>query len=198
MPDTRQRLIDGTIETIRQHGIAGTTARSIAAAAGVTQALVFYHFGSVQNLVKAACLAVTRDRLPQFEQRLAAMRRPADLLTLHTDERARGNLLVLAQLMAGARGNPQLAEATAAALHLWLTPLRATLRRLLPDHPTDGLAEALCAALLGLELLDAVDPSATATALTALTHPPHLVKPETLGRGLSSTPSEGKPPSERE
>jgi len=169
MPDTRQRLIDGTIETIRQHGIAGTTARSIAAAAGVTQALVFYHFGSVQELVKAACLAVTQDRLPLFEERLARMRSLGDLLALHTDEQARGNLRVLAQMMAGARGNPQLAAATAAALRLWLAPLRATLERLLADRlDAGGLAEALCAALLGLELVDAVDPATATTALTAL------------------------------
>ena len=169
MPDTRQRLIDGTVETIRQHGIAGTTARSIAAAAGVTQALVFYHFGSVQELVKAACLAETQDRLPLFEERLARMRSLGDLLALHTDEQARGNLRVLTQMMAGARGNPQLAEATAAALRLWLAPLRATLERLLADRLDAGsLAEALCAALLGLELVDAVDPTTATTALTAL------------------------------
>jgi len=169
MPDTRQRLIDGTIETIRQHGIAGTTARSIAAAAGVTQALVFYHFGSVHDLIRAAGLAVAQDRLPLFEERLARVRSVGDLLALHTDEQARGNLRVLAQMMAGARGNPQLAEATATALRLWVTPLRATLERLLADRlDAGGLAEALCAALLGLELVDAVDPTAATTALTAL------------------------------
>ncbi|WP_043716330.1 TetR family transcriptional regulator, partial [Kutzneria sp. 744] len=59
MAETRQRLIDGAIETIRQHGIAGTSARTIAATAGVNQALVFYHFGSVNDLLKAACLAAT-------------------------------------------------------------------------------------------------------------------------------------------
>ncbi|QUQ66506.1 TetR/AcrR family transcriptional regulator [Kutzneria sp. CA-103260] len=171
MPDTRQRLIDGTVETIRQHGIAGTTARSIAAAAGVTQALVFYHFGSVHELVKAACLAVTRDRLPLLEQRLAGMESLGDLLALHTDEQARGILRVLAQMMAGARGNPELAETTAAALRLWVAPVRTTLERLLPDRPeAAGLAEALCAALVGLQLVDGVDPDAAATALSALTH----------------------------
>ncbi len=169
MPDTRQRLIDGTIETIRQHGIAGTTARSIAAAAGVTQALVFYHYGSVHELIKAACVAVTQDRLPLFEERLAAMRSLDDLLALYTDEQARGSLRVMAQMMAGARGNPQLAEATATALRLWVTPLRATLVRLLAGRlDAEGLAEALCVALVGLELVDGVDPAAATTALTAL------------------------------
>ena len=178
MADTRQRLIDGAIETIRQHGIAGTSARSIAATAGVNQALVFYHFGSVHDLLKAACLAATQDRLDQFEQRLATVDSLRDLLAagreLHAEERARGNVRVLAQMMAGSQGDPQLAEATAAALRLWVTPIRHTLDRLLATSPIadlidlGGLAEALCAGFIGLELFEAVDPAGAEAALSSL------------------------------
>ncbi|HWF41120.1 MAG TPA: TetR/AcrR family transcriptional regulator, partial [Acidothermaceae bacterium] len=55
MSDTRRKLIDGTITTLRDKGIAGTSARVIAATAGVNQALVFYHFGTVDQLIDAAC-----------------------------------------------------------------------------------------------------------------------------------------------
>ncbi len=48
--DTRERLLAGTISALRDKGIAGISARSIAAAAGVNQALVFYHFGTVEEL----------------------------------------------------------------------------------------------------------------------------------------------------
>jgi AcrR family transcriptional regulator len=178
MADTRQRLIDGAIETIRQHGIAGTSARTIAATAGVNQALVFYHFGSVHDLLKAACLAATQDRLDQFEQRLATVDSLRDLLAagreLHAEERARGNVRVLAQMMAGAQGDPQLAEATAAALRLWVTPIRHALDRLLAASPVAdlidlaGLAEALCAGFIGLELFEGVDPTGAEAALSTL------------------------------
>ena len=47
--DTRTRLLDGALETLRTRGIAGVSARTIAAAAGVNQALVFYHFGGVDE-----------------------------------------------------------------------------------------------------------------------------------------------------
>jgi AcrR family transcriptional regulator len=178
MAETRQRLIDGAIETIRQHGIAGTSARTIAATAGVNQALVFYHFGSVNDLLKAACLAATRDRLDQFEQRLATVDGLRDLLAagreLHAEERARGNVQVLAQMMAGSQGDPELAEATAAALRLWVAPIRATLDRLLIGSPVAdlldiaGLAEALCAGFIGLELFEGVDPTGAEAALATL------------------------------
>jgi AcrR family transcriptional regulator len=51
---TKQRLIDGALQAIRTHGIAGVSARTVAARAGVNQALVFYHFGTLDNLLAAA------------------------------------------------------------------------------------------------------------------------------------------------
>ncbi len=53
--DTRTKLLEGALRTLAEQGIAKTSARSVAAAAGVNQALVFYHFGSVDELLAAAC-----------------------------------------------------------------------------------------------------------------------------------------------
>ncbi|MFB9930314.1 TetR/AcrR family transcriptional regulator [Amycolatopsis halotolerans] len=178
MADTRQRLIDGTIETIRTHGLGGTTARSIAATAGVNQALVFYHFGTVHDLLRAACLAATQARVAPFAERLGQVTDLRQLLALgralHADERARGNVTVLAQMLAGAQADPELAEATATALQLWITPIEDALTRLLADSPvaeaidTVGLARAMSAGFVGLELYEGVDPEGSQTALDAL------------------------------
>jgi AcrR family transcriptional regulator len=43
LSDTKARRLFATLLTLAEHGIAGTSARTIAAAAGVNQALVFYH-----------------------------------------------------------------------------------------------------------------------------------------------------------
>jgi AcrR family transcriptional regulator len=175
---TRQRLIDGAIDTIRTHGIAGTSARTIAATAGVSQALVFYHFGSVNDLLRAACLDATRTRVAQFADRLDGVADLRELLTvgrdLHTEERAQGNVMVLAQMLAGAQNDPHLAEATAAALDLWIAPIERALARLLATSPaaglidTAGLARAVSAAFIGLELYEGVAPEDARTALDAL------------------------------
>ena len=178
MADTRQRLIDGAIETIRTHGYAGTSARTIATTAGVNQALVFYHFGSVHDLLLAACLAATRARVEPFAERLEQVTDLRQLLelgrALHDEERARGNVTVLAQMLAGAQADPTLAEPTAAALQLWITPIEAALRRLLADSPVAelvdpaGLARAVSAGFIGLELYEGVDPAGARSALDAL------------------------------
>jgi AcrR family transcriptional regulator len=176
--DTRQRLIEGAIETIRTHGLAGTSARSIATTAGVNQALVFYHFGSVHDLLKAACLAATRARVAAFVERLDQITDLRQLLALgralHTEERAQGNVMVLAHMLAGAQADPRIAEASAAALQLWITPIKDALTRSLADSPvaelidTEGLAYAVSAGFVGLELYEGVDSEGTHAALNAL------------------------------
>ena len=53
---TEERLIDGTLKCIEQKGLAATSSRDIAAAAGVNLAGITYHFGSKDELVAEALL----------------------------------------------------------------------------------------------------------------------------------------------
>jgi len=178
MADTRQRLLDGAIATLRERGITGVSARTIAAPAGVNQALVFYHFGSVPELLKQACLAETEARVAPFLARMEQVGSLRELLDLgreiHAEERAAGNVAVLAQFLAGAQADPDLAETTAAALNLWIGGLERTLERLLSGSPVaelaevEGLARAVAAAFIGLELFEGVDPAGGRAALDAL------------------------------
>jgi AcrR family transcriptional regulator len=51
---TRARIRDAAIETYARLGVQATTARKVAAAAGVSPGLVIHHFGSMDGL-RAAC-----------------------------------------------------------------------------------------------------------------------------------------------
>ena len=176
--DTRQRLIDAAIATIRDRGVSGASARTIAATAGVNQALVFYHFGSVNDLLSTSCQVATEARVAPFRERLGEVTTLRELLALgrelHAEERSLGNVTVLAQMLAAAQRDPQLAEATAGALHLWIAPIETALHRLLAQSPVvdlldvPGLARAVSAGFIGLELFDGVDPTGAADALNAL------------------------------
>ena len=46
---TKARIVAAAIETLKTDGFAGASARAIAKAGGFNQALVFYHFGSVNS-----------------------------------------------------------------------------------------------------------------------------------------------------
>ncbi|MFJ1765877.1 TetR family transcriptional regulator [Amycolatopsis sp. NPDC088138] len=175
---TKQRLVDGVLEVIRQQGITAVSARSVAAASGVNQALVFYHFGSVEELVAQACVTTTEARVALYRDRFTEVSTVGELLALgreiHAGERAEGNMALLAQTLAGAQGGGRLAEATREALDKWISEVRATLERVLAGSPLvefadpDGLARAVSAGFLGLTLFEAVDPGGAERALTAL------------------------------
>ncbi|MBN6038668.1 TetR family transcriptional regulator [Amycolatopsis sp. 195334CR] len=178
MVNTKQRLIDGVLAVIREQGITAVSARSVAAAAGANQALIFYHFGNLEELIAQTCVQTTEVRVAAHRPRFAEVRSLAELLALgreiHEAERAEGNLAVLAQTLAGAQGGGRLAEATREALGKWTTEVESTLMRVLSGSPltefTDpaGLARATSAGFLGLTLFEAVDAEGGEQALGAL------------------------------
>jgi AcrR family transcriptional regulator len=175
---TRRKLIDSAIEVLRTRGLAGVSARTIATEAGLDQALVFDHFGTVDALVEAACRESTADRVRLYHERFLAVTSLRGLLSLarqlNIAERDAGNVAVLAQMLAGAQHDQGLAAAARDSLGLWVAEIETVLRRVLADSPISELASpadlapAVAAAFIGIELYEGVDPEATARALTAL------------------------------
>lgn len=53
-PDRRDRIIDAALDVIAEHGVAGTTHRRVAAAAGVPLGSMTYHFEGIEQLLVEA------------------------------------------------------------------------------------------------------------------------------------------------
>jgi AcrR family transcriptional regulator len=163
---TRQRLLAAVPVVLEREGIAGTSARVLATEAGVNQALVFYHFDSVDGLLAEAAREISRGRAEVYTRRLAPVDTFTGLATearrLHHEERAAGNLTVLTQLLAGSRSHPRLAPVLRDNFALLTRPVEDTLRRLLARSPLEGtldptqLARGIGGGFLGLQLLDGV------------------------------------------
>ncbi|RGA05329.1 TetR family transcriptional regulator [Microbispora triticiradicis] len=178
MGDTRTRLLEGALQTLRTQGIAGASARAVAAAAGVNQALVFYHFGTVDDLLTAALRYGSEQRVTVYRERFAAVTSLRELLdlgrSLHAEEREAGNLAVLAQMLAGSQMDGRLAPATAAGLGMWVAEVEEVLQRVLTGTPlaefvdVAGLARATAAAFVGLELYEGVDEDGAKRAFDSL------------------------------
>ncbi|KUM73008.1 TetR/AcrR family transcriptional regulator [Streptomyces griseorubiginosus] len=178
--ETKTKLLEGALRTLTEQGIAKTSARTVAAAAGVNQALVFYHFGSVDELLAAACHYGAERTVARYRERLAAVTSLSELLVVgrqvHEEERAGGHVALLGQLLAGAQTHATLGPATAAGLRLWITEIEHVLTRLLAATPfgefTDpaGLARAVAASFVGIELYEGVDAPGATAALDALEH----------------------------
>ncbi len=178
MTTTREKLLDATLRVVVEQGIAKASARAIATEAGVNQALVFYHFGSVDELLAAACDHGARQRIEAHRAALAEVSDFGGLVmlarTVHEQEQAAGNVALLGQLLAGSSSHPSLGPATAAGLELWASEVRGVLERLLAGGPlaglvdVPGLARAVSASFVGLELYDGVDPAGADDAFAAL------------------------------
>lgn len=164
---TRERLLAATAEALREDGIAGLSARTIATRADVNQALVFYHFGTMSQLVQEATRKSVDDSIAHYREPLASAGTLSELLavgrTLHEREREAGNVALMAQVMAGAQQDEALAEAAAYAMGAWGAEIEQTLVRVLATTPLSavvdakGLSQAICAAFIGLELFEGVD-----------------------------------------
>ena len=175
---TRDKLLRATQEALVEGGIAHLSARTVAARAEVNQALVFYHFGTVSELVEAAARALADETVDHYRERFAGVGTLTGLLGLgeevHARERTTGNVAVMAQLMAGAQQDEVLARAARYAMDLWREQVEQVVRRVLEPSPLAdvvdpaGLARAISAAFIGLELYDGVDPDGAAAALAAL------------------------------
>jgi AcrR family transcriptional regulator len=72
--DTRARLIEGALRSLKANGLAGTTSREIAAQSGVNLGGITYHFGSKDELVAQALLVAIRGWI---DPALEALRREA-------------------------------------------------------------------------------------------------------------------------
>ncbi|MER7825497.1 TetR/AcrR family transcriptional regulator [Streptomyces sp. NPDC054945] len=175
---TKEKLLEGALRTLAEQGVAKASARTIATTAGVGQGLIFYHFGSVDELLAAACRYGAEQRVARYRDRLAALGSLAELLefarTMHEEERAAGNVALLGQLLAAGQSSPVLAAATADGLGLWIEELEKVLTRLLAATPLEGyadpagLARATAASFIGIELYEGVDPQGAGSALAAL------------------------------
>ncbi|MFC5907220.1 TetR/AcrR family transcriptional regulator [Streptacidiphilus monticola] len=161
--ETRRALIAGAIATLREVGHAKASAREIAGRAGCNQALVFYHFGSVNGLLIAALDHVAEQRRARYQALVDDAKGLGGLAQaarqVFEEDLTAGHTAVLLELLAAAQTDPQLRPQVAERLRPWREfasdAVRGTLLgRLLP---ADELAHAVVAMYLGLELLAAVD-----------------------------------------
>lgn len=164
---TRAALVAGAIEALGEVGFAGASARDIAGRAGCNQALVFYHFGSVNELLLAALDDVSARRLAAYTD---IVDRATTLTALIDSARAifaedldAGHVAVLVEMITGAQSTPGLGEEVAARLAPWRDFAESAVRRALVGSPValvlpaKEIAHAVVAGFLGLELLASLD-----------------------------------------
>ena len=166
--ETRRRLLDAADEVLREKGYAGASARNIATAAGVTSALVFYHFGGVDQLLLAAMDRDTAARMEAHGATMAEVRTveefTAAAVTIYRTDLERGSLAKFSEMIAAAVTNEDLRKEITERAEPWLdfvaehwdrvtrgTPLGKLL-------PARDVANAAITFYLGVNLFSVIDP----------------------------------------
>src|SRR3954465_13331502 len=65
---TKEHIVESALRTLAEEGFAGATSRAIARRGGFNQALVFYHFGSLDSLLLAALDKSSEERLARYRE----------------------------------------------------------------------------------------------------------------------------------
>ena len=112
--ETRGRIIAAAVETLNAVGIVGASARTIARTGDFNQALIFYHFGSVEGLLVAAAKTEGVARSARYAEKFGQVSTIAELVTIarsvHQQEQSDGAVNVLSQLLAGSMSPSRVAS----------------------------------------------------------------------------------------
>jgi AcrR family transcriptional regulator len=164
---TRRALVEAAIETLKEKGFTGASARAIAERAGLNQGLVFYHFGTVANLLLAALDAVSNDRMVRFSTAVGSVSSPTELMDvaaqIFREDLDTGHVTVLVEMIAGASSTPGLGAEVATRIGPWFTFTKDAIDKTFGDSPfasllpADDVAYIIVALFLGLEMLTHLD-----------------------------------------
>jgi AcrR family transcriptional regulator len=161
--NTKSKLVEAALQTLKSKGFAGASAREIARTGGLNQALVFYHFGSVQSLLLAALDLVSERRQRSYGTRFENATSVPELAVLareiYAEDLENGYVTVLGEMVAGGVSNPELGGEVVARLQPWVEMVEHKVRELLAGSllaaivPARDVAFAIIALYLGIDML---------------------------------------------
>ena len=165
---TRDRIVEAALRTVREAGFAETTARSIARTGGFNQALIFYHFGSLDRLLQEAYAEASARQIEKYRAAAAEVSSLSDLVRiarqLHSEDMESGAVAVVTQLMAAA-SEPEERVLLLERFEGWIGLVQEALERAVGDTPIAEVAPpreaayAIASMFLGVELLARLDPA---------------------------------------
>jgi AcrR family transcriptional regulator len=141
---TKLEIAEAALETLKANGFAGASARAIAHVGAFNQALIFYHFGSVQNALLAALDLISERRLADYGPAFEEARTPSELARLaraiYDEDLERGYITALGEMVSGGVSDPLLGAEVAARIEPWIGMVERKLEELLAGSPLAALA----------------------------------------------------------
>lgn len=163
MRSTKDRIVEAALDTLKEEGFAGTSARAIAKRGGFNQALIFYHFGTVNDLLLAALDRTSELRMAKYRERVQGVESVEEAVRvaseLYREDLASGHITVLSELIAGSLDRPDLGPQIVARLDPWIDLAEEAITNVARSVgigdliPPRTIAYAVVALYLGIDLL---------------------------------------------
>jgi AcrR family transcriptional regulator len=173
MQPTKERIVEAALEALKTVGFAGATSRAIARIGGFNQALVFYHFRTLDNLLLAALDKTSNERLRAYRDTVDGVESLDQLAhvaaELYREDRVSGHMTVVSQMFAGSLTRSELAPALVERVKPWIDLAEETFARVLARTPLEAvapareLAYAVVTFYVGVNLLTHLDPDRART-----------------------------------
>lgn len=167
MSATKAKILEAALEALKTRGFAGCSAREIAKTGGFNQALVFYHFGTVHNLLLAVLDLVSARRMRAYGSRFESAGTVAELATLareiYAEDLENGYVTVLGEMVAGGVSDADFGAEVVARLRPWIELVERKVSVLLAGSPLQSLVPprevgyAIIALYLGIDMLSQLD-----------------------------------------
>jgi AcrR family transcriptional regulator len=173
--ETRQQIAAAALEALRTVGFAGATSRAIARIGGFNQALIFYHYGSVEQLLLAALDLTSEERMARYRTAVDGAGTLEELMhvarLIYREDSESGHVAVISQLVAGSMARPELAKGVVERVEPWVEFCEHAIRKVIAGSPLEDalpvrdLAYGAVSFYLGANLLTHLDGAARTEAL---------------------------------
>ena len=142
--ETRARIVEATLETLKTKGYAGTSTRAIATVGDFNPALIFYYFGTLKDLLVAALEHSSTERLERyraaFEEAGSVDQLTSLLGRVYREDVESGHIRVISELVGGSVAESDLAPRVLELMEPWLELAEAAIERSLAGSPVLALA----------------------------------------------------------
>lgn len=164
---TKQKIIQAAFDTLSNEGFAAATARAIARRGGFNQALIFYHFGTLNDLLLAALEVSGKARLDRYREAMSAGNtldeRVQTATRLYREDLDSGHITVLAEIIAGSLSEPSLGPKVIDLMKPWIEFAAGVIKESISGTVFEALIDpqtaafAVVAMYLGVDLLTLLD-----------------------------------------
>ena len=164
---TKERIVDAAFSTLKEEGFAGTSARAMARRGAFNQALIFYHFGTLNDLLLATLDKTSADRMSRYRDSIGKAKGVDDKIQtatrLYREDLVSGHITVISEMVAGSLARPDLGPEVVARMEPWIAFTEGVISDLLTGSIFESavnprtLAFAVVALYLGVDLLSHLD-----------------------------------------